>query len=172
MKVYRVFTYSVYIRIFIEVFMFTVLMLLSEIKYYIRNGGDDSFGHQEQSGGNKVKGNYASLSICCLLLVLPTLFLLLVFVSWRANRYELRIGNECRTRELYNGILKVPEINLRQRDQDDGIDQTNQPEICSHLLQNVKIARLYYLMYLVKRLILIVFVVFIPSSTLFFGIKI
>ena len=47
LKVYRFFTFTFYIRIFILIYMFTLLMVVSEIKYYVENGGDDNFGHQK-----------------------------------------------------------------------------------------------------------------------------
>ena len=71
--------------------MFTVLMILSEIKYYIKNGGDDNFGHQEEGEDQKVKGNSASLSISCILLTLPISFLVLVFISWKGSTKILKI---------------------------------------------------------------------------------
>ena len=62
-KAYRFFTFTPYIRTFIEIYLMTTLMLISEIKYYIHNGGDDKFGHHEGEESTKIKGNYISLSI-------------------------------------------------------------------------------------------------------------
>ena len=70
LKVYRFLTFTAYIRILIEVYMFTLLMLTFEIKNYIQNGGDDSFGHKEESDEDSPKGNYVSLIISCLTYIL------------------------------------------------------------------------------------------------------
>ena len=74
LKVYRFFTFTPYIRIFIELYLFTTLMLVSEIKHYIENGGKDSFGHHERIKSKHPKGNYVSLSISCVLFIVQVLF--------------------------------------------------------------------------------------------------
>ena len=53
-KVRRFFTFTVYIRILVEIYMLICLMLVSEFKYYIHIGGDDVFGHVKQSEGEKM----------------------------------------------------------------------------------------------------------------------
>ena len=46
-------------------YMFTFLMLVSEIKYFIKNGGGESYGHQDADEDKKVRGNYVSLALSC-----------------------------------------------------------------------------------------------------------
>ena len=112
------------------------------------------------------------MTISCLLLALPVSFLLLVFISWKRNKDNLRIDNTCKTRELYSGIREVPKWYLSQQEQEDEMDKTQKPEIKLLVPQDIKVARLYYLLFLAKRLVLILFVVIIPSSYSLFAYKI
>ena len=91
LKVYKFFTLTLYLRIAIEVYLFTVLMLLSEIKYYIKNGGSEDFGHHEAGESKQVKGNYVSTTFSCLMLILPISFLALAYISWRRNKHKKSI---------------------------------------------------------------------------------
>ena len=92
-------------------------MIISEIKYYIRNGGDEEdFGHNDTN--EQTKGNYVSLTISCLMLIMSFLFLILVFHSWLRQRRSLKIDERCMTYELYNGIRKVPKRCLYEMKED------------------------------------------------------
>ena len=81
LMIYRFFTFTIYIRIFIEAFMFIILMIISGFRYYNKNRGDDVFGYQEEGDSKKIKGNYVSLSISCVILISALAFLLFVFIS-------------------------------------------------------------------------------------------
>ena len=78
---YRFFTFTIYIRIFIEVFMFIFLMIVCEYRFYTQNGGDDVFGNQEEGDSADIKGNYVSITITCFILISSLTFLLCVFIS-------------------------------------------------------------------------------------------
>ena len=90
-KACRFLTFTPYIRIFIEIYLFTTLMLTSEVKYYVHNGGDDRFGHHEGDESRQIKGNYGSLTISCILFVLQLLFLSLAFASWYRTKDTAKI---------------------------------------------------------------------------------
>ena len=62
-KIYQLLTFTLYIRIAIEVYMFTNLMIISEIKYYIKNEGGKNFGHKNVDEVNQVRGNYVSTTL-------------------------------------------------------------------------------------------------------------
>ena len=145
--------------------MFTVLMIASEIKYYIKNGGDDDFGHEDGNHEEQAKGNYASLIISCLIFILTFLFILLVYISWKRNKDSLEISEDCKTRELFKGMVKAPE-ELLQQENEEVQDSENLP----HMPLRIKLARAYYLLFLVRRLIMALIAVIIPSSL--FALKI
>ena len=156
LKIYRFFTFSAYIRIFLEVFLFTIVMLLSEIKYYFKNGGQYNFGHGSGQGQFKpLRGNYVSFYISCILLALPFLFLLLVFISWKINRRVLNIDHNWKTRELYKGILEARTI---QR------NDTQESENKRDVPTKVQVARLYTFVSLVRKLLMVFLIVLIPDS--------
>ena len=84
----------------------------------------------------------------------------------------MKIEETCKTRELYNGILKVPNSYVYQQKQETGKDETQAPEMKIHLPTRIKAARLYSLLFLVKRLVLVLIVVPTSSSDSLFGVKI
>ena len=170
-KVYQFFTISLYIRVAIEVYVFIILMILSEIKYYIQKDGDDTFGHRKEGEDEQSKGNYVSVSISCLLLILVLGFLVFVFISWKRNKDNIKIEQDCKTRELYNGILQVPQEFIYEQSQEGEDDEGLNVKIVAGGLKEVKIARLYSLIFLLRRLLLILIVVLIPSSSSLFGLK-
>ena len=104
LKLNRFFTFTPYIRIFIQLYLFTTLMLASEIKYYIENGAEDP----TSSENKQVRGNHTSLSISCVLFMLQLLFLFVAYISWIRNKDSPKIRDNCKTREFYNGICKPP----------------------------------------------------------------
>ena len=163
-KVYQIFTFSVYIRIAIEVYMFAILMLFSEIKYNFQNGNNKDFENLIEDGLKHKEGNYESLSISFVLLLLSFMFLLFVFISWRTNKDHKFISKIAKTRELYSGIINFPERLLYQRTQDNQGEEAQSSKNESHISQKIRIARLYTLLFLVRRLILIIIVVFMSSS--------
>ena len=137
-------------------------MILSEIKYYIKNKGDEDFGHEKKEGEyEEPRGNYISLSISCVLLIFPILFLVFVFISWWKNKDSAKIDENCKTRELYSGILRVPIALLPQQAQNEDNRSETQMSEAVNVPKNVKIARLYCLFFLIRRLLMIIFVVII-----------
>ena len=164
-SIYRYFTFDLYIRVFIELYLFTVLMIASEIKFYIKNTGDEDFGHEDGNREEQVKGNYASLIITCLILILPCLFLLIVIISWKRNKESLEISEDCKTRELFKGLEKVSEILIQEEN-----DESQEHMISLHVPLKIKLARTYYILFLIRRLIMALIAVSIPSSL--FGLKI
>ena len=100
-KAYRLFNYTLYIRSLIVIYMFTMLMVFSEIKYYYKNEGEDNFGHQKESSSNEVRGNSVSLLISCIILFMLLSFVVLTFISWKTNKDTVIINETCKTRELY-----------------------------------------------------------------------
>ena len=187
-KVYRFLTFAVYIRAFIEIYMFTTLMIFSEIKYYIK--------YEDEDG--KDNGNPTSLSLSCLLLIFVLFLSVLVFISWRKAKGKMKIRNSWKTKELYQGILGVPkkslgsnenrendetgkEINQRmdiyrheiddnevEKEDEDDEDQEDDDE--QDVPKNVKLARLYHFIFLCRRLIITLLVVLLPSSV--FALKV
>ena len=139
--------------------MFTVLMIVSEIKYYIKNGGDDDFGHEDGNHEEQAKGNYASLIISCLIFILTSLFLLLVYISWKRNKDSLEISEDLKTRELFKVATKVPKELLQQEN-----EEIQESENLPHIPVKIKQARAYYMLFLVRRLIMVLIVVIIPTS--------
>ena len=99
-KIYKLFTFTLYIRIAIQVCMFNTLMVVSEIKYYVKNGGGDTFGHQNPDEYEQVRGNYVSVIFSLLILILIISFLMLVFILWSKNKNKISI-DQLKTRELY-----------------------------------------------------------------------
>ena len=159
-KVYRMFMYTVYIRIFIEIYMFTVLMIVSEMKYYFSNGGNDDFGHNTKGKSEQVKGNSVSLGISFAMLALPILFLLLTFMSWKRNKVKMKIDENCKSREFYNGILQVPRSSTYLFKEDEDKDSELEPSV----ERKIKIARFYSFLFLIRRLKIAFIAVLIPNS--------
>ena len=100
-KAYRLFNYTLYIRSLIVIYMFTILMVFSEIKYYYKNQGEDNFGHQKEGNKNEAKGNSISLLISCIILFMLLSFVVLTFISWKRNKDTINIDETCKTLELY-----------------------------------------------------------------------
>ena len=171
-KIYKFFTLTFYIRTAIELFMFNTLMIVSEFKHYAEAEGADNFGHQKAGEVNHIKGNFVSIIFSCLMLILCLSFLLFTFFSWKENKENLKFNDECITREFYLGLLKVPKGYLYQRKQEEENHETQNPNELSKLPLKIKIARLYSLMFLVRRLMMIFLAVLIPSSQSSFSLKI
>ena len=156
---YRLFNFTVYIWIFIDIYMLSFVMFFSEIKYYFKNGGDQDFGHGQEGQYEKPRGNYVSLSITCVLLVLPILFFIPVYISWNYVKDIVKIEPTYKMRQLYNGILKVPKQLLSQQAQNNQAEETE-----SNVPKQIKIARLYSLLYLIKSLVTAFIIVLLPNS--------
>ena len=97
MKIYEFFTYTLYIRIVIELYMFSVLMLVSEIKYYFKNGGDDNFGHQGAGEEKGIRGNYVLFFFSFIMLILALAFSRFAYISWKRNKGKIKIDDKCKT---------------------------------------------------------------------------
>ena len=166
LKVYKFFTLTIYIRIAIEAYMFTTLMLVSEINYFVQTKNDDNYDEQGTTDQNMIKGDYTSVFLSCLLMVLPILFLLLVFNSWKRNKLKIHIGDNFITRELYNGILEIPRRSLHKIEQEKDVTEDQELKETSVALNKIKIARLYYFIFLVRRLAMVLIIIFIPRSSL------
>ena len=162
-KTYRFLTFTLYIRIFILAYMFVMLLAAFEIKNYYKNEGGEDFGHQKGVNKNEVKGNYVSLAISCTILVLLFSFVLLTLLSWARNKDTVKIEESCKTRELYAAISKAPKRCLYEEQEGQG-DEAEHPENSIAVPLTIKIARLYYLLFLIKRTIMILIAVFIPDS--------
>ena len=91
LKVFRFLTFAVYLKIFILVYMYTMIMIVSEIKYYIINDDEDG----------KARGNITSLSISCVILVSFMVLSSVVFISWMKVKGKIKIDGSCKTKELY-----------------------------------------------------------------------
>ena len=139
-------------------------MLTSEIKYYIQNSGDDNYGHRQEGDDMHVKGNSVSLSISCIMSILPILFLILAFVSWLRIKENLTIDENYKAREFYSGIRGVPKRYLYQRREQQNNQEVETSEKTSGFPQKIKLARLYYLLFLFKRFVIILTVVLMPNS--------
>ena len=168
-KVYKFFTFTVYIRIVVMIYMLVLLLAISEIKFYYKNEGGQIFGHQKGSSSNEVKGNYISLIISCIVLLMLLLFLLHIFISWIINKNNVKINETCKTRELYTVIRKVPKRYLYEERQGGG-DEAHHLENSIVVPLSIKVARLYYLIFLIKRIIMVLTAVLIPTSA--FAMKI
>ena len=115
-KVYRFLTFAVYIRTFIEIYMFTALMIFSEIKYFIK--------YEDEDG--KENGNPTSLSLSCILLILFLFLLVLVFISWCKIKNKIEIESSWKAKELYQGIRAVSTKCLEDKEKVDTHKETNQ----------------------------------------------
>ena len=113
-KIYEFFTHTLYIRIAIEAYIFATLMVISESKYYIKNRGGDTFGHQNSDKNKQVRGNYVSMIFSILILALLISFLMVAIISWWKNKNKMSI-DQCKTREFYHGIQKLPKAYLVQQ---------------------------------------------------------
>ena len=71
LKLYKFFTLTIYIRMAIEVYLFILLMVISEINYYIESQSDDNYDDQAVVEDRQIKSNYASVFFSSLILVLP-----------------------------------------------------------------------------------------------------
>ena len=145
-------------------------MLTSEVKYYVHNGGDDRFGHHEGDESRQIKGNYGSLTISCILFVLQLLFLSLAFASWYRTKDTAKIDGTWKTREFYSSILKISGERVRENKYDED-DQSQSSHNAIVVPIKIKIARLYYTLFLARRLVMGLILVLIPSSSVF-GLKI
>ena len=163
-------------------------MIVSEVKYYIKNGGEDKFGHDEEEEGNNAKGNYVSLVFSCTLLILLLVFILLTFISWIRNKDKKEIDDNCKMREFYYGIRQPSNTCLHQtqhkeneaqnqenqrieayrqqneNNEDDKDDDAQDASQAPDVSLKVKLARLHYVIFLSRRLVLTLFVVLIPDS--------
>ena len=166
LKVYKFFTLTIYIRIAIEAYMFTTLMLVSEINYFVQTKNDDNYDEQGTTDQNMIKGDYTSVFLSCLLMVLPILFLLLVFNSWERNKLQIHIGDKFKTRELYNGILEIPRRSLHENEQEKDVTEDQELKETSVALSKIKIARLYSFIFLLRRLAMVLIIILIPRSSL------
>ena len=162
-KTYRFLTFTFYIRIFIIAYMLIMLLAVSEIKNYYKNEGGEDFGHQNEGNKNEVKGNYVSLITSCIFQALLFSFLVLTFLSWMRNKSTCKIDGDCKARELYASITKVPNRCLYEEQEGEG-DQAEHPENSVAVPFSIKVARLYYLLFLFKRTIMILIVVLVPDS--------
>ena len=91
-------TYSLYIRIAIEVFTFTLVCSLSEIKY---------FTYYDE-------GSTVSMILAWVLLLVCISLIIISIWSWHATKNIDIIDYECKTREFYQGIkLSQPSDSIR-----------------------------------------------------------
>ena len=142
-KAYKFLTFTPYIRILIETYLFTTLMLTSEVRYYVHNGGDDRFGHHQGDESRDIKGNYVSLTITCILFILQLLFISLAFASWYRTKDTAKIDETIKTREFYSSILKMSGDRVGEIEKD-GDDQSQNSQNLPFVPIKIKIARLYY----------------------------
>ena len=166
-KTYRFLTFTLYIRIFIVAYMLIMLLVVSEIRSYYKNGGGEDFGHQKEGNKNEVKGNYVSLIITCIVLVLLFYFMLLTLISWIRNKDTVKIDESCKTLEFYAEIRKAPTRIFIEKQEKEG-DEAEHPENSIAVPLSIKVARLYYLLFLIKRTIMVLIAVFIPDSVFAF----
>ena len=146
-----------------------MLLVVSEIKHYYKNGGDEDFGHQKEGNKNEVRGNSVSLIISCMVLVILLSFVLLTFFSWKKNKDTVTIDETYQTRELYSNIMKVPKESLYEEQEREG-DEAQHPADPIAVPLTIKVARLYYLLFLIKRIIMVLIVTLFPGSV--FALKI
>ena len=164
-KAYKFLTFTPYIRILIETYLFTTLMLTSEIRYYVHNGGDDRFGHHQGDESRDIKGNYVSLTITCILFILQLLFISLAFASWYKTKDTAKIDETIKTREFYSSILKMSGDRAEENEKDED-DQSQGSRNLPVVPMKIKVARLYYITFLARRLIMGLILVLIPSSSI------
>ena len=140
-------------------------MLASEIKYYIKNRGDQDFGHKGRGRNNHIKGNYVSLIFSCIIYILLSLFLLLTFISWRRNKNTLEIGEDCKTREFYSGMCTAPKRLIRQQKQKKRHKnrQAQEPKE-TFAPKDIRVARLYYILFLARRMMMALIIVIVPGT--------
>ena len=146
-----------------------MLLVVSEIKHYYKNGGDEDFGHQKGGNKNEVKGNSVSLIVSYTILLMLLSFVLLIFISWKRNKDVVTIDETCKTQELYSNMMKVPKESLYEEQEREG-DEAQHPADPIAVSLTIKVARLYYLLFLIKRIIMVLIVTLFPGSV--FALKI
>ena len=146
-----------------------MLLAVSETKSYYKNGGGEDFGHQKEGNKNEAKGNYVSLIITCIVLVLLFSFALLTLLSWIRNKNTVKIDESCKTREFYAAIRKAPKRCIYEEQEGEG-DEVEHPENSIVVPLSIKVARLYYLLFLIKRTTIVLIVVLIPDSVFAFKV--
>ena len=132
--IFRFFTFTVYIRIILESFTFILLLSAFELKYYIED----------------MQGNRASMIVSCVILFFILIFMISIFVSWCANFNVNVINQQSYAKELYNGIRQCPQNKIVQ-DHNSGSDYINKNEVPA----KVKMARLYTLLFVLRRFMII-----------------
>ena len=105
------------------------------------------------------------------MLILSILFIMFVFVSWKTNMSNAKINENCKTRELYNGIYEAPKVKPNQKQEDEN-EEVHKSSKASELPRQIKIARLYSSLFLIKILFIVLIVVVIPSSISLFALKV
>ena len=169
LKVYKSFSSIFYLRFFIEIYLFTALMVSSEIKYYLVSGSDDNNGPQDEGKENRSKGNFLSLAFSCILLILLLVLLILSYVSWKRSKDDECFDDNEKTRELYNGISELLRRCLNSLKNNEGDEFYDTHDAFGTSLR-VKLDRLYYMIFFARRLTISLLAVFIPGSV--FALKI
>ena len=135
-ETYKKHILKVYPRVMIETFIFVMIASMFEIK-----------NHHEH-------GSNISMILTLLILICEAMFLSTVLASWvRYSKVRDIDQNSCSS-EFYVGIMTVPQQHI----------QDDEPEDNAEVPYQVKMARLYTSVFLVRRL-LMVLVIVIPSES-------
>ena len=139
-KIYRLFTFTIYIRMFIEAFLFLLLSSMFEVRYYLYD--DKSTKH--------------SFIAACWIIFLWIWLVLISIISWLANKNTLQIDDKCLTCEFYNGIKQSKTTHPTRTQLYSNQSVYNQPKVSS----KVKRARLYSFIFLMRRLVQVALIVY------------
>ena len=141
---YTILTFTFYIRIIIEIYIFLVIGSLFEIKNYFESLTD---------GNNRIQ----SLICAIIFVVLCVTVAVISFTSWiYSGRNRIKFDKNSYMRELYSGVLKFDEIDTEE---DRDVDRK--------VPFKVQIARFYATLFFLRRLILGFVVVFMYQDQVF-----
>ena len=138
-KIFNFFMLNAYIRFFIEVYTFILLASMFEVKYYIKSS----------------KGSWISAIVSGLLILISILFILVAVWSWIKTRNTTLLDSKWLTRELYSGIKDWNHFQPTRTIRYNQNTTYSQPGVSN----KVKIARIFILAFLLRRLILITIIV-------------
>ena len=142
-KTFTYFTFSIYIRVLIQTYVFIVLSTMYEIKNYMYYN----------------KGKRSSVIIAFSIFIIWPLLILISIFSWFSHKDKIKIDEKGYTREFYSGIKKIE-------------SQKENDEQAQADLNKIRWARLYPIIYLLRRFIQVSLIVFLHDVDFYIWITI
>ena len=142
-KTFTYFTFSIYIRVLIQTYVFIVLSTMYEIKNYMYYN----------------KGKQSSVIIAFSIFIIWPLLIFISIISWFSHKDKIKIDEKAYTREFYSGIKKIE--SEKENDEQAQAD-----------LNKIRWARLYSIIYLLRRFIQVSLIVFLHDVDFYIWITI